>query len=166
MAPPAIMCAWLSSTRQGLRIRAGVHVGEENGGSTPSSAFESLVAFPRVELVNRRRAMFARIAIFESTDPAADEKLMPQAMEIVEPIIREMPGIQGYMELADRSSGKSLSISLFDSEENAVAAEPIFDEEMPRALGDLMQQFSGRRLSVERYDVLVDERVSTAAATR
>jgi hypothetical protein len=110
--------------------------------------------------------MFARIATFESTDPAADEKLMPQAMEIVEPIIRDIPGIQGYMELADRSSGKSLSISLFDTEENAVAAEPIFDEEMPRALGDLMQQFSGRRLSVERYDVLVDERVSTAAATR
>jgi hypothetical protein len=110
--------------------------------------------------------VFARIATFESTDPAADEKLMPQAMEIVEPIIREMPGIQGYMELTDRSSGKSLSISLFDTEENAVAAEPIFDEEMPRALGDLMQQFSGRRLSVERYDVLVDERIATAAATR
>jgi hypothetical protein len=110
--------------------------------------------------------MFARIATFESTDPAADEKLMPQAMEIVEPIIRDIPGIQGYMELADRSSGKSLSISLFDTEENAVAAERIFDEEMPRALGDLMQQFSGRRLSVERYDVLVDERASTAAATR
>jgi hypothetical protein len=110
--------------------------------------------------------VFARIATFESTDPAADEKLMPQAMEIVEPIIREMPGIQGYMELADRSSGKSLSITLFDTEENAVAAEPIFDEEMPRALGSLMQQFSGRRLSVERYDVLVDERVSAAAATR
>jgi hypothetical protein len=110
--------------------------------------------------------VFARIATFESTDPAADEKLMPQAMEIVEPIIREMPGIQGYLELADRSSGKSLSISLFDTEENAVAAERIFDEEMPRALGDLMQQFSGRRLSVERYDVLVDERAPTAAATR
>jgi hypothetical protein len=102
--------------------------------------------------------MYARIATFESTDPAADEKLMGQAMEIVEPIIRGMTGIQGHMELVDRSSGKSLSISLFDSEENAIAAEPIFDEEMPKALGELMQQFSGRRIGVERYDVLVDER--------
>ena len=85
---------------------------------------------------------------------------MGQAMEIVEPIIRGLNGIQGFMELADRSSGKSLSISFFDTEENAVAAEPVFDEEMPRALGDLMQQFSGRRASVDRYDVLVDERVS------
>lgn len=103
--------------------------------------------------------MFARIATFESTDPAADEKLMGQAMEIVQPIIRSIRGIQGHMELADSNSGKSLSISLFDTEENAVAAEEVFDEEMPRALGDLMQQFSGRRTSVERYAVLVDERV-------
>ena len=103
--------------------------------------------------------MFARIATFESTDPAADEKLMDQATEIVEPIIRGMKGVQGHMELVDRTSGKSLSISFFDTEENAIAAEPIFDEEMPKALGDLMQQFSGRRTGVDRYEVLVDERV-------
>jgi hypothetical protein len=108
--------------------------------------------------------MFARIATFESTDPAADEKLMGEAMGIVEPIIKDMTGIQGHMELVDRNSGKALSISLFDSEENAIAAEPIFDEEMPKALGDLMQQFSGRRTSVERYDVLVDERVGSSVS--
>ena len=108
--------------------------------------------------------MYARIATFESTDAAADEKLLGRAMEIVDPIIRGMPGIQGHMELVDRSSGKSLSISLFDSEENAVAAEPIFDEDMPKALGEIMQQFSGRRISVERYDVLIDERVPTAVS--
>jgi hypothetical protein len=108
--------------------------------------------------------MFARIATFESTDPAADEKLMDQAGEIVEPIIKGMKGIQGHMELVDRNSGKSLSISFFDSEANAIAAEQIFDEEMPKALGGLMQQFSGRRTSVDRYDVLVDERVPIGAA--
>ena len=102
--------------------------------------------------------MIARIATFESTDPAADEKLMGQAGEIVEPIIRGMNGIQGHMELVDRNSGKSLSISFFDTEKNAIAAEQIFDEEMPKALGDLMQQFSGHRTSVDRYEVLVDER--------
>jgi hypothetical protein len=105
--------------------------------------------------------MHARIATFESTDAAADEKLMDQVMDIVQPIIRGMEGIHGHMELVDRSSGKALSISLFDTEENAVAAEPIFDDEMPKALGELMQQFSGRRTSVERYDVLVDERIGS-----
>jgi hypothetical protein len=103
--------------------------------------------------------MFARIATFESTDPAADEQLMEKATEIVEPIIRGIKGVQGYMELVDRNSGRSLSISLFDSEADALAAEEIFDTELPKALGDLMQQFSGKRISVERFDVLVDERV-------
>jgi hypothetical protein len=105
--------------------------------------------------------MHARIATFESTDAAADEKLMDQVMDIAQPIIRGMEGIQGHMELVDRGSGRALSISLFDTEENAAAAEPIFDEEMPKALGELMQQFSGRRTSVERYDVLVDERIGS-----
>jgi hypothetical protein len=109
-------------------------------------------------------AMFARIATFESTDPAADEKLMDETLEIVRPIIQGMKGIQGHMELLDRNSGKSLSISLFDTEQNAQAAEPIFDEEMPKALGEIMQQFSGRRVSVERYAVLVDERIPTAVS--
>ncbi len=108
--------------------------------------------------------MFARVATFESTDPAADEKLMGQAMEIVEPMIRGLTGIQGHMELADRNSGKSLSISLFDTEENALAAERVFDEEMPHALGDLMQQFSGRRAGVDRYAVLVDQRVGAGVS--
>ena len=107
--------------------------------------------------------MYARIATFESTDPAADEKLMDQAMEIVKPILHDLRGFQGHMELADRSSGKALSISLFDTEENAVAAEPVFDEDMPRALGDLMEQFSGRRTSVQRYAVLVDDRAPAGA---
>jgi hypothetical protein len=107
--------------------------------------------------------MFARIATFESTDPAADEKLMDQAGEIVEPIIRSMKGIQGHMELVDRNSGKSLSITFFDSEASALAAEPVFDEEMPKALGELMQQFSGSRTGVDRYDVLVDERAPIEA---
>jgi hypothetical protein len=108
--------------------------------------------------------MFARIATFESTDSAADEKLMDETLEIVQPIIQGMKGIQGHMELVDRNSGKALSISLFDTEENAQAAEPIFDEEMPKALGEIMQRFSGRRVSVERYAVLVDERIPTAVS--
>jgi hypothetical protein len=35
---------------------------------------------------------------------------------------------------------------------------------LPKAVGDLMQQFSGRRAAVERYEVLVDERVPTSVS--
>jgi hypothetical protein len=84
---------------------------------------------------------------------------MDEAGKIVEPIIRGLEGIQGYQELVDRTNGRSLSIAYFDTEANAIAAETIFDEELPKALGPLMQKFNGHRVSVERFDVLIDERV-------
>jgi hypothetical protein len=71
-----------------------------------------------------------------------------------------MQGLQGYeghVELI-ASDGRVLSIALFDSEEHARAAEPTFDEEMPRRLGDLFKDWEGRRISVERYKVLSDSR--------
>ena len=62
------------------------------------------------------------------------------------------------MELVDRSSGKAMTVSFFDSEENMRAAEPTCEEELPRRLGEFMGQWVGRRTSVERYEVAVDER--------
>ena len=105
--------------------------------------------------------MIARIATFEGVNPTADIKLMEQAEEIVKPIMRGMTGFQGHLELMDRSSGKALSISLFDTEENAIAAERTFDQEMPQALGEIMNQWSGRRVSVDRYEVMAEDRVGT-----
>jgi hypothetical protein len=109
--------------------------------------------------------MVARVASFEGVNVEAAERTMDQAEQIVRGLVQPLAGYQGHLQLV-ASDGKVLSITFFDSEENAAAAEPTFDEEMPRALGDLMQQFSGRRISVERYDVLVDERVGAPAAAR
>jgi hypothetical protein len=53
-----------------------------------------------------------------------------------------------------------LSIALFDSEENAQAAEPTFDEEMPRQLGDIFKDWEGRHVSVTRYKVLSESQRS------
>ncbi len=50
-----------------------------------------------------------------------------------------------------------LSFALFDSDEHVRAAEPTFDEEMPRRLGNLFQGRQGRRVSVGRYAVVVDD---------
>jgi allantoicase len=101
--------------------------------------------------------MHARVATFEGVDVAASAATMEEANRRVEPLIREMRGLQRAVDLADRSSGRMLSIAFFDSEENMNAAEPIFDEEMPRVLGDLMENWSGRRTSVERYEVVFDQ---------
>jgi hypothetical protein len=99
--------------------------------------------------------MFARIATFEGVDEASMAGTR-EAGKLVEPLLRDMQGLQRAIDLADASSGKVVSVALFDSEENMNAAEKTFDEEMPRALGDLMEQWSGRRTSVERYEVVFD----------
>jgi hypothetical protein len=102
--------------------------------------------------------MFARIATFEAVDIDAAERTLDTAHERLEPLFRGMQGWQGVMELVDRSSGKVATITLFESEQDMQAAEPTFEEEMPRRLGDLMQEWSGRRRSVERYEVVFDRR--------
>jgi heme-degrading monooxygenase HmoA len=102
--------------------------------------------------------MFARLATFEGVDAEEADRTLDEMTKRVEPLMRALPGFKGYVDLMDRASGKAVTISFFDSEENLTAAEPTFDEEMPRALGDLMEQMSGRRTSVERYEVVVDAR--------
>jgi hypothetical protein len=101
--------------------------------------------------------MYARVATFEGVDFDASAAAMDEGNRRVEPLIREMQGLQRAIDLADRASGKMLSIALFDSEENMNAAERIFDEEMPRALGDVFESFSGRRTAVERFEVVFDQ---------
>jgi hypothetical protein len=51
-----------------------------------------------------------------------------------------------------------LSITFFDTEQNAQAAEPTFDEEMPRRLGEIFANWEGRRVSAGVYNVLADAR--------
>jgi len=99
--------------------------------------------------------MVARVASFEGVNVQAAESTMEQAESIIRPMVEGLAGYQGHLELVS-PSGKVLSITLFASEENAQAAEQTFDEEMPRQLGDLFKGWEGRRVSVERYNVLAE----------
>ena len=101
--------------------------------------------------------MIARVASFEGVNVEVAEKTMEQALSVISPLMEGLSGYQGHLELL-ASDGKVLSIALFDSEENAVAAEPTFDEEMPRRLGDLYKDWEGRRVSVDRFKVLSESR--------
>jgi hypothetical protein len=94
---------------------------------------------------------------FPSRSTAADRTL-DEVRERVEPIVRGLPGYQSYLDLMDRPKGKAVTIVFFDTEQNLNAAEPTFDEEMPRQLGDLFGEWAGRRTAVERFEVAVDER--------
>jgi hypothetical protein len=105
--------------------------------------------------------MFVRIAVFEGVDMDAGTGTADEVRERVAPLFENMDGFKGYLDLADRSSGKMMSLSFFESEETMRAAEPVFDEDMPRAIGpEIMQGFTGRRTAVERYEVVDQERIS------
>jgi hypothetical protein len=99
----------------------------------------------------------ARVASFEGVNVEEAEKTMDQAEPIIRPLVENLAGYQGHLELVSLN-GKVLSITLFDSEENATAAERTFDEDMPRQLGDLFKDWEGRRVSVDQYRVLADSR--------
>jgi hypothetical protein len=101
--------------------------------------------------------MIARVASFEGVNVDAARKTMGEAEAVIRPLIDGLAGYSGHLELM-APNGKGLSITFFDSEENASAAETTFDEEMPKALGAYFTDWAGRRVAVDRYEVLVDER--------
>jgi heme-degrading monooxygenase HmoA len=101
--------------------------------------------------------MVARVAIFEGIDVEAAQATMDEAEAIIRPMIEGLPGYQGVTELAS-ADGRFISVTLFDTEENARAAESTFDEEMPAKLGHIFQQWAGTRTSVGHFMVVGDER--------
>jgi len=98
--------------------------------------------------------MFARVATFEGVDIAAAKKSAEQAHKLLLPVFETMPGWMGIMELADATSGKVFSVTIFNSAANAAAADDVFDKEMPSVLGDLMKSRAGKRVSVDQCEVI------------
>ena len=101
--------------------------------------------------------MVARVASFEGVNVQVAQQTMDEAEAIIRPIVAGLAGYEGHLELVS-PDGKVLSITLFDSAENAAAAEQTFDEEMPAKLGHIFKEWAGRRLSVDRYEVMADSR--------
>ena len=101
--------------------------------------------------------MIARVASFEGVNVEVAKRTMDQADELIRPMLEGLDGYEGHLDLI-APNGHVLSITLFDSQEDAEAAEPTFDEEMPRQLGHLFKDWEGRRVSVERYDVIAESR--------
>jgi hypothetical protein len=101
--------------------------------------------------------MIARVATFEGVNVAAAQASMDQAEAIIRPILAGLPGYGGGLELV-AEDGRFLSIALFDTLENAEAAEQTFDQEMPAKLGHIFKEWEGNRVSVDRYQVAGDDR--------
>ena len=92
--------------------------------------------------------MHARVSIFEGSPDQIDDSLR-QAREQVLPRAKEMDGFKGLIALGDRQSGKTLGITLWESEEDMRASE----EAANRLREESAEAGGGTVAGVERYEV-------------
>jgi heme-degrading monooxygenase HmoA len=92
--------------------------------------------------------VFARVSTFTGTSDEVDEAIS-QVREDVLPRVEQLDGYKGAYLLVDRQNGKSLSVTLWESEEAMRASEEAANtlrSEVADALGTQM-------VGVERYEV-------------
>ena len=96
----------------------------------------------------RRPAVYARVSTSEGSPQQIDDGLRYLREELL-PTGKDDPGFKGLIALADRQSGKTLSITLWESEEDMRATEQDADQ-----LRSSWAQTSGQQIaSVESYEV-------------
>jgi heme-degrading monooxygenase HmoA len=100
-------------------------------------------------------ALFARVSTFRGPADGID-LMVKQAQESVIPAARRLAGYQGILVLGDRGSGKSIAITLWESEQAMRESE-----EAANKLRSEASEAGGEEIvSVERFEVLLDEPVN------
>ncbi len=98
--------------------------------------------------------MHGRVTVIQGTPERADEAVRVLREQVL-PRAREMAGFKGVLGLLDRGSGKALSVTLWESEEAMRASE----EAANRLRDEASRASGGGVVSVERYEVVIDEPV-------
>ena len=93
--------------------------------------------------------MFSRVNFLE-TAPERIDDVARVVRDIVHPGIREEPGYVGYIVLGDRSTGKALGVTLWETAEAREASDAKARQIRPR----VEEGTGGTMRSVERYEVL------------
>jgi hypothetical protein len=105
--------------------------------------------------------MHARVAAFENPDMSRTDELIGLVRDR-QSQGKELPDALGMYLLIDRAAGKSLGISIFESEDAIRAAEPAFER-----MGDeVPEELRGKRVSVDTYEVAIHEVSGEPAAAR
>jgi heme-degrading monooxygenase HmoA len=92
--------------------------------------------------------MHARVSTFEGT-PESLERSIGQGEEIA-PVVKAMDGSKGLIFLADRTTGRSVSITLWETEEAMRASE----EAANRLRRDASEAVGETIAAVDRYEVV------------
>lgn len=95
--------------------------------------------------------MFARVSTFEETTESIEEALQRTADVLTK--VAALSGFTGVYYLVDRSSGKTLAITLWETEEAMRESE----EAANRIRSDEAAASGGRIVSVDRYEVAAAE---------
>ena len=88
--------------------------------------------------------MFVRVSTFAGSPDQVDESIREGREQIV-PAVRQIRGCKGLLYLVDRTTGKAMSVTLWETEEAMRMSEQAAD------------QIRGESVQVERYEVAIDE---------
>jgi heme-degrading monooxygenase HmoA len=97
--------------------------------------------------------VYARVSTLEGPADQIDEGFRYLREQILPNAFQEDEGFKGALALADRQSGKTLTITLWESEETMRATE----EEANRLRSELAEAGGETIAAVERYEVGVFE---------
>lgn len=97
--------------------------------------------------------MYARVSVFKGSGEEFDDATR-NAKDNVLPALRRMEGFAGALILADRSTGRSMSVTLWDSEEALRSSERAAD----RMREETAATYDEDIVAVETYDIVIDER--------
>ena len=96
--------------------------------------------------------MFARISTFEGSPEHTAEGIRIARRQFL-PAARLQEGFRGMYLMFDRAKGRSLAITLWETEEDLARSE----EAVQRARAESARSSGDRVVSVERYEVVLGE---------
>jgi heme-degrading monooxygenase HmoA len=99
--------------------------------------------------------VFARVSTIQGAPEAAEQGIRTIREQVL-PAAKGMQGFRGMLALIDRSTGKSVGVTLWASEDEMRASE----EAANRLRASSAQTGGGQIVSVERYEVALDVRES------
>ncbi len=100
--------------------------------------------------------MWVRMSTFQGAAGQSDEEIEQQLESVrnkILPTARQMDGYQGALTLGDRSTGKSVSLTFWESEEAMRASEEAADRLRQQSAEETQDQIVG----VERFEVYINE---------
>jgi heme-degrading monooxygenase HmoA len=99
--------------------------------------------------------MFARVNILQGPPDRVEDGIR-DVRERILPAAKQMEGYQGILLLVDRSTGKAMGITLWETEEARKASEEAAD----RLRGESAQAAGAQAVDVQRYEVVLNELTS------